>query len=335
MLRMFLLLDPPDHTRLRRVVAPAFTPSAMSELRPTVTRCASGLLPADACDIDLIVDLAYPLPLTVICELLGVPEDDRAQFAAWSRVLTHALDDPLPTSFREIPAVLRSVVERRSHPIAAVRAGNGIVRYARDALDRAVADPPSDIVDRIGHARRSGEISADEAVATWIMLMIAGHETTANLVGNGVLALLQQRDALAQLAERPELLPAAVDELLRYDSPVPYTGRVAREDANIGGVANRAGTWRSSSWPQRTAIPTCFPIPTGCSSTARRLRRRSASRTASTSVRVQHSPASKPRRHSSAVLPRLDERQDLTLARRRPSVAVRGLDSFPLRLNPA
>ena len=295
MSRMFLLLNPPDHTRLRRIVAPAFTNSAVAALRPMVVDTAARLVPSHAAEVDLVSEVAYPLPLLVITALLGVPEPDAAQFAEWSRVLTQSLDDPIPTKLRELPAAMRGIAARRSHPVAALRAVNGIVRYSRGAVQRAFADPPSDLVVRLRDAVRGGEMNDDEAVATWILFAIAGHETTANLIGNAVLALLLQPAALAQVRARPDLLPAAVDELLRYDSPVPHTPRVASEDVALDGIELLAVRPRCCSWPPRTAIRRPSPIPTTSPSIGRSHRRTSASRTASTSVRAPPWPASKPR----------------------------------------
>jgi hypothetical protein len=331
-MRMFLLLDPPDHTRLRRVVAPAFTPSAIGELGPLVNRVAESLVPDGEREIDLVADFAYPFPLAVICELLGVPPSDRPQFAAWSRVITTSLDDPMPTTLKELPRALRSIAARRSHPIATIRALNSMVGYARTALDRALADPPSEIVDRIGRARRAGEIDADEAVATWILLTIAGHETTANLIANGVLALLEQRDALAQVAPRPELLPAAVDELLRFDSPVPHTVRVAGEAVNVAGVDVARGQQVLLLMAAANRDPEAFPHPDQL-----RFDRPKAPPHVGFAHGIHFCAGAALARLEAevalnTVLPRLDDRQDLSRARRRPSVAVRGLESFPLRL---
>jgi cytochrome P450 len=334
-MRMFLLLDPPDHTRLRRVVAPAFTPSAVDALRPMVTDVASALVPPGAGEIDLVADFAYPLPLTVICELLGVPKTDRPQFAEWSRALTASLDEPLPIRLRDVGATVRDAISGRTHPMTTVRTLNGMVGYARDALARAVADPPSDVVARIGHASRAGEMSDDEAVATWILLTIAGHETTANLIGNGMLALLQQPEALAELTGDPTRIAGAVDELLRYETPVPHTPRVAREQVSIGGCDFEPGQMALVLMAAANRDPDAFPEPN---------RLRFDRPKAPPHVGFAHgihfcAGAALARLEASVafatILPRLDATQDVTRARRRDTVAVRGLDHFPIRLRAA
>src|SRR5262249_40200590 len=129
--RVFLFLNPPDHTRLRGVVASSFTASAIERLRPKITAIANDLLPSDACTIDLIGDFADPLPLAVVAEILGIPEEDRAAISAWSATLTRSLGEPPPTRPRELPRTISAVAKGNSPPVAAARAANGMRRDAK------------------------------------------------------------------------------------------------------------------------------------------------------------------------------------------------------------
>lgn len=235
-LRMFLLLDPPDHTRLRRPVTRLFIPSAIGDVRPLVTSAVEGFLRDRPQRLDVVIDLAQPLPLRVMAELLGVPASDRSRLAAWSRVLVDALDPPLPT---RPSAALRALYQRRHDLPATVRAVRGIVSYARDALRQGPRD--NELLGALASAQDEGTMSEDEAVATWVMLLIAGHETTTHLIGNAVLCLLRHSDQLRRLRSDPSLMPGAVEECLRYEGPIVRAGRIAHDDVKVGETLVRRG----------------------------------------------------------------------------------------------
>ena len=227
-----LFRDPPDHTRLRALVGQAFTPRVVETLRPRVQAIVDGLLDrvAEAGRMDVIEDLAYPLPVTVISELLGVPVDEADQVKAWSRDVARALDAiALP--------VEPEVLERGR------RATGGMVDYFRRLADERRRRPGTDLLSGLVEAEEAGDrLTERELLATCVLLYVAGHETTVNLVGNGLLALLRHPDEWRRLREDSTLLPGAIEELLRYDGPVQRTGRTAGEDVEIGGVAIAAGT---------------------------------------------------------------------------------------------
>ncbi|GAA2852340.1 cytochrome P450 [Streptosporangium fragile] len=213
--------DPPDHTRLRRLVSKAFTPRRTESLRPRIQEIADGLVDAMAPTgrADLIGDFAFPLPIVVICELLGVPAEDRDAFREWSATLID-------------PAMDEEQLRRRAEVNAAIR------DYFGRLIAERRAEPRDDMISALVSARDDRELlSEQELMATLTLLLIAGHETTVNLIGNGVLALLTHPDQLALLRERPELIPSAVEEFLRYEGPVERaTLRFATEDLQIAGV---------------------------------------------------------------------------------------------------
>lgn len=333
--RMFLLLNPPDHTRLRRVVAPAFSPSVVAALRPMATSIAEELLPAGPSTIELIGDFAYPFPLAVIGELLGIPGTDRAQIAGWSRTLTESLDDPLPVRAREIPRAVRAVVQGRSHPVAATRAATRIVAYAKQQIANAAQDPATEFLATLVRSQQEGSLDADEAAATWIMMVIAGHETTANLIGNAVLALLDHPDVLASIRNDPTLMSRLVDECLRYDSPVPYTGRVALEEMTINGIRMGAGQSAVVLMAAANRDPDPFPNPDQLDLTrpptpphlgfAYGIHFCVGSMLAKLETEIA----------LTTLIPRLTASRDSRGMARRPSVAVHGLAKLPIQLTPA
>ncbi len=225
-----LVLDPPDHTRLRALVNRAFTPRTVERLRPRVEAIVNDALDqAEARGgLELIDELAYPLPVTVIAEMLGVPAADWPRFRAWSAALVANLD---PLSARDA----RSVE-------AAVAAREGLGRYLSGIVALRRVEPREDLITALLSLDDSGEgLTAMELVVMANLLLVAGHETTVNLIGNGVLALLRNPDQLALLRERPELIRSAVEELLRWDSPVQLTARVALVQFELGGRQIDAG----------------------------------------------------------------------------------------------
>jgi cytochrome P450 len=208
--------DPPDHTRLRKLVAKAFTMRRVDLLRPRVAEITDELLGGLSGDVDLIDDFAFPLPVTVICELLGIPHDDRDDFREWSSALVAG------GSAESVGAA------------AAAMSG-----YLRALIDAKRAAPADDMLTALIHTQEDGdELTEVELVSMAFLLLVAGHETTVNLIGNGVLALLRNPDQLDALRADPGLLPGAVEEFLRYDSPVNHaTLRYTKEPVDIGGVA--------------------------------------------------------------------------------------------------
>jgi cytochrome P450 len=222
----FLSLDPPDHTRLRRLVSSAFTPRVVAALRPRVAEVVDALFTrvAGQGHLDVIADLAYPLPVQIISELLGVPAEDHEQFRVWSALLARSLDpqfaDPDP---------------QRLAAAGSARAEFG--RYFSGLIAQRRAHPREDLLSLLVHAESEGDqLTEEELVATCVLLLVAGHETTTNLIANAVLALLRHPDQLDALRARPELVGACVEESLRYDPPVQLTTRVARGVLPVGDV---------------------------------------------------------------------------------------------------
>jgi len=224
--RWFVFLDPPRHTRLRALVHSAFTPQVVEGLRARIQAIVDELLDraAEAGRLDLIADLGFPLPAIVIAELLGVPAEDRAQFRAWSADLAAA------------GGLVRMAADGAERLSRARAGGAALNAYFRDIIGERRRAPRDDLVSRLtGVQSAEGTLSEEELVDTCALLLFAGHETTTNLIGNGMLALLRHPDELSRLRADPSLIGSAVEELLRYDSPVQMRVRVARETVEIGG----------------------------------------------------------------------------------------------------
>jgi cytochrome P450 len=216
--------DPPAHTRLRSLVSRAFTSRVVEGMRPHIQGIVDRLLDRvhDARRMDVIADLAYPLPVTVICEMLGVPAGDRDVMRRWSADITKSLDALGLPSDREI--VRRGRAARHA-----------LGEYFRALLPERRRQPRADLLSLLIAAEEQGDkLTEDELLATCVLIFVAGHETTVNLIGNGLLALLQNPDELDKLRQNHALLPAAVEELLRYDSPVQRTARVTTSEVKIG-----------------------------------------------------------------------------------------------------
>ena len=218
--------DPPEHTRLRRLVSKAFTPRSVQKMRPRIQQIVNELLDEiDSRDeFDLVSDLAWPLPVIVIAEMLGIPREDRERFKRWSDAMVatlggdySALDEARRSNEELVEYVSRVIAERRKEP--------------RD-----------DLISRLVAAEERGQsLTEDEMLGTVALLLVAGNETTAHLISNGMLVLLRNPDQMARLTDDPSLLPSAVDELLRYTGPVHTTRRVARTDVSLGGAEIRRG----------------------------------------------------------------------------------------------
>jgi len=248
--RSLLVLDPPDHTRLRGLVGQAFTPRMVERLRSRAEAIVDGALDAAAerGGLELIEDLAYPLPVTVIAGMLGLPEADWPRFRAWSRVLVGALD----------PMVIRDAGR-----IAEFTAAQTAIHdYLAGEAARRRREPGDDLISALVAVEERGDVLSErELVVMLVLLLVAGHETTVNLIGNGALALLRSPDQLALLRERPELLAGAVEELLRYDSPVQLTARVVGEDCELGGRSLRRGELVMTLLGAANRDPAQFPDP--------------------------------------------------------------------------
>lgn len=229
--RSLLFMDPPDHTRLRGLVARAFTPRRIEDLRAATQAIATELIEAMANEsgpVDLVKAFAYPLPVRVICALLGVPPEDEAQFTHWSRGIARSVD---PSVLRT-PAIEATIEEARAN----------LRRYLGDLLAARRRQPGDDLLSALAAVDVEGDrITPREVVGLAQLLLVAGHETTVNLIGNGTLALLRHPEQLALLRRSPELIGPAVDEFLRYDGPVQITQRVVTRDMEVVGCPVKRG----------------------------------------------------------------------------------------------
>lgn len=222
--RSFLFLDPPDHTRLRRLVSKAFAPKVVHGLQPAITELVDSLLGTAGAGCDVVDDLAYPLPVTVICRLLGVPIEDEPQFRRASTVLAQALD-PVFTFTGQAPESFTQMME----------AGLWLRGYLRELIERRRTEPAADLISALIEVEESGDqLSAAEIVSTCNLLLIAGHETTVNLIANAALAMLRHPKQWSALAADPQRVSAVVEETLRFDPPVQLVGRIAADDMTIG-----------------------------------------------------------------------------------------------------
>jgi cytochrome P450 len=230
--RNLLAVDPPDHSRLRRLVAIPFTPRFIEGLRPRVQAIADALLDAVETrgretgrrEMELIDDFAYPLPLTVIAEMLGIPHADREAFRVWSQAaVSFSPADPAN------PEVTAKLVE--------------FIAYLRRLVAEKRAEPRDDLLSGLVLAEAEGDkLSENELLSMIFVLIVAGHETTVNLIANGTLALFDHPDQFARLREHPELLKPAIEEMLRYTGPVEMSlTRWVRADTEFGGVQMRRG----------------------------------------------------------------------------------------------
>jgi cytochrome P450 len=225
-----LNLDPPDHTRLRKLVAKTFTSSSIESLRPRIELIADELLDAMAGQetVELLEAYGYPLPIRVICEMLGIPYEDHPRFMEWSKTMVAAATP------QEVGGVSRQMA-----------------RYVNELVEEKRERPSGDLLSRLLEvSTEDGErLSRAELVATAIVLLIGGFETTVNLISSGVLALLEHPDQLALLRADPRLLPAAVEEFLRYETPNNLSSpRFTTEPVVIGGVQIPAGQFVMISW---------------------------------------------------------------------------------------
>ena len=224
--RSMLGLDPPDHTRLRKLVAKAFTPRTVENLRPDIERLTDELLDEMEGVVDVIAALALPLPMAVIGQMLGIPADARTVLQPYVRASTQLLEfNPSLDALDAAAGSTKVIVEHLEALIAARR-----------------AQPTDDLLSELVHVEEAGDqLGHDELITTVMLLFGAGFETTTNLIGNGLLALLDHPDELQRLRDDRSLMKTAVEELLRWDSPVQIDGRVLFEGVELHGVRIAAG----------------------------------------------------------------------------------------------
>ena len=223
--RSFLRRDAPDHTRLRALVSGVFTRRAVERLRPAVQRMVDEAIDraAGRGRMDLVEELAYPLPVTIISQLLGVPAEDHLRLRSWSRA-------QLCCSF-EASGTLPGDQQQRNCMVQ-----GDLTSYFDDLIARRVHEPGDDLLSALIAVRDEGDrLTLEEVNATARLLLVGGHETTVGLIANGTLALLRHPDQLALLRQRPALVASAVDEVLRYDPPFQFVTRMALEDVEVGG----------------------------------------------------------------------------------------------------
>ncbi len=229
----FLFLDPPDHTRLRKLAQQAFAPRVVRALEPEIAATVDGLLDAMAAagSADLVSGLAYPLPVAVICRLLGVPVADESRFSSAAALVAQALDPIMSITGAPDPEA-----------DARLEAGAWLREYLGELVEQRRADPREDLISALIAAEEGGDqLTADEIVATCNLLLIAGHETTVNLIANAAQEMLRNPEHWAALAADAELAGAIVEETLRFDPPVQLVMRIAGADMRIGAQDIQAG----------------------------------------------------------------------------------------------
>lgn len=246
----FLFRDPPDHSRLRGLVQKAFTPKVVDGLRGRIGELCDELVGTmlEAGRADLVAEYAYPLPVQVIVEMLGVPVEDHATFRSWSEALARGLDPDFLLPPEAVQERLAGIL-------------NFVQYFARLIEDRR-RSPGDDLLSRLIEAEESGAVlSQGELISTCILLLVAGHETTVNLISGGALALMDHPDQLVRLRDDPSVARSAIEELLRYVCPVQLTGRIALEPMQAGGVELAAGDFSMVLIGSANRDPAVFDEP--------------------------------------------------------------------------
>ncbi len=315
-----LNIDPPDHTRLRKLVSSVFTPRRVADLAPMIERIVDEHLDAvaDRGEMDLIADLAFPLPFAVISEMLGMPDGDSAQLREWSHTLVKILD------FTIGPEEL----------MAAVIAGENLREHIANVIEWKRSNLGDDLLSALILAEDNGDVLSDvELIDQVNVLFIAGHETTVNLIGNGTWALLQNRDQLELLRDDPAVEATAIDELLRYDSPVQISRRITLEPIQVGGHDVAAGTFVLTSLGSANRDPAVF----GPTADQLDLRRADAARHLAFGSGTHHClGASLARMEGTIAITRLIRRFPELQAMSAPAwngrLVLRGMDSLQLSL---
>ncbi|MGA9725429.1 MAG: cytochrome P450, partial [Candidatus Binatus sp.] len=224
-----LTADPPVHSRLRKLVSKAFTPRRVRELEPRVREITDDLLrhATDSSELEAMATLANPLPVIVIAELLGVSAADHAQFKQWSNDMISSFGQDMATG----PSP------------AGIAAKDALRRYLAEAIKQRSANPAEDLISALITARDEADaLSENELLAFVVLLLLAGNETTTNLIGNGLLALCRNPEQQDRLRANRELIPSAIEEMLRYDPPVQMTLRIPTETTNVGGTEIAEGS---------------------------------------------------------------------------------------------
>lgn len=244
-----LFRDPPTHTRLRSHVAYAFTPKTLEQSKPRILSIAENL----AADMlketnpEVIHDFAFPLPVMVIADMLGVPQEDRNIFKRWSNSLARLLD-----------VTFSSEEQLDEGDLAAAE----IRDYFRQQVRERHKNPKEDIISELIHVENKEHLlSEEELINNCILLLVAGHETTVNLIGNGMKLFIEHPDSFKLLHDQPELIPSAVEEILRYESPVQFTNRTAGEDILLGDTLIRRGQEVFVSLGAANRDPSVFSDP--------------------------------------------------------------------------
>ncbi len=243
-----LTADPPVHSRLRKLVSKAFTPRRVRELEPRVREITTELLSgaAESSEFEAMAALANPLPVIVIAELLGVSAGDHAQFKQWSNDMISSFGQDMATG--PSPAGIAAKDELR--------------RYLAEAIKQRSASPADDLISALIAARdESDALSEDELLAFVVLLLLAGNETTTNLIGNGLLALSRHPEQQQRLRDNRELIPKAIEEMLRYDPPVQMTLRIPTATTNVGGTELAAGSLAFVLLAAANRDPAHFPHP--------------------------------------------------------------------------
>jgi cytochrome P450 len=242
-------MDAPAHTRLRGLASVAFTPQRVRMLRGHIQEIADHLLDRVQTrgHMDIIADFAAPMPAIVTAEMLGVPTEDHSDLKKWSADFAEMLGNFQHNPDR-IPRVLEST--------------NNLTNYFQDAIDKMREHPREGLIHSFMTAEMDGDrLSEEEIIANCVVTMVGGQETTTNLIGNGLLTLMRNPKQLAQLRDDPTLIPSAVEELLRFESPSQHTGRIAREDVEIGGKQIRKGHAVMAIMAAANRDPQRFPQP--------------------------------------------------------------------------
>jgi cytochrome P450 len=249
MVKQMLFMDAPAHTRLRGLASAAFTPRRVEVLREHIQEIADDLLDRVQTRgrMDIIADFAAPMPAIVTAEMLGVPTEDHANLKKWSADFAEMLGNFQHNPDR-IPRVLEST--------------NNLTDYFQTAIGKTRQHPREGLIHSFMTAEIDGDrLTDEEIVANCIVTMVGGQETTTNLIGNGLLTLMRHPEQLAQLRDDPNLIPSAVEELLRYESPSQHTGRIAREDVQIGDKEIRKGQAVMAIMAAANRDPERFPDP--------------------------------------------------------------------------
>jgi cytochrome P450 len=249
MVKQMLFMDAPAHTRLRGLASAAFTPRKVEILRGHIQEIADDLLDRVEArgHMDVIADFAAPMPAIVTAEMLGVPTEDHVNLKKWSTDFAEMLGNFQHNPDR-IPRVLEST--------------NNLTDYFQAAIDKMRHHPREGLIHSFMTAEIDGDrLTDEEIVANCIVTMVGGQETTTNLIGNGLLTLMRNPQQLAQLRDDSSLIPSAVEELLRYESPSQHTGRIAREDVQIGGKEIRKGQAVMAIMAAANRDPDRFPDP--------------------------------------------------------------------------